>query len=225
MNLQNSKIVWSNIFRNSYLNHLLIVLHYKASYTLIAKHAQMGAKNEKCKEGYFASLFSHFALFFRFLQYFTPGSAFAQKLEGFCGLFFRGINKTQNSPEMWKCIVSVSYFVVCFAKTFVKYTRNTKYEKCIADLMYYSCRRTKKRIKDCEPSEQKICWYDPFTSVLVPFWSLNGPVWFSTYCNPVEGSNFYFVRNYANLKRRLGIFLPTVWYFSKTTNSELFRNL
>ncbi len=31
-----------------------------------------------------------------------------------------------------KCIVSVSYFVVCFAKTFVKYPQNAKYETCIA---------------------------------------------------------------------------------------------
>ncbi len=33
-----------------------------------------------------------------------------------------------------KCIVSVSYSVVCFVKTFTKYTRNAKYEKCIASL-------------------------------------------------------------------------------------------
>ncbi len=31
-----------------------------------------------------------------------------------------------------KCIVSVLYFVTCFAKTFVKYLRNVKYEKCLA---------------------------------------------------------------------------------------------
>ncbi len=31
-----------------------------------------------------------------------------------------------------KCIVSVSYFVMCFAKTFAKYPQNVKYEKCIA---------------------------------------------------------------------------------------------
>ncbi len=36
-----------------------------------------------------------------------------------------------------KCIVSVSYFIVCFVKTFAKYLRNANYEKCIADLMRY----------------------------------------------------------------------------------------
>ncbi len=41
------------------------------------------AENKNCIAGYFASLFSHFA----------PGSAFAWKLKGFRGLFFRGINK------------------------------------------------------------------------------------------------------------------------------------
>ncbi len=35
-------------------------------------------------------------------SHFTSGSALAQKLKGFRGLFFRSINKTQNSHEMWK---------------------------------------------------------------------------------------------------------------------------
>ncbi len=76
-------------------------------------------KNEKCTAGYFTPLFSHFAPLF--LQ-FAPGSAFARKLKGFRGSFFHGINKTENSPEMRKCIVNVSHFMVCFAK----YLRNTK---------------------------------------------------------------------------------------------------
>ncbi len=33
-----------------------------------------------------------------------------------------------------KCVMSVSYFVVCFAKTFVKYPQNVKYEKCTASV-------------------------------------------------------------------------------------------
>ncbi len=31
-----------------------------------------------------------------------------------------------------KRIACVSYFVVCFTKTFAKYLQNVKYEKCIA---------------------------------------------------------------------------------------------
>ncbi len=35
-----------------------------------------------------------------------------------------------------KCIVSVSYFVVCFAKAYAKYLWNAKYESCIAGLIF-----------------------------------------------------------------------------------------
>ncbi len=62
-------------------------------------------KNEKCITGYFAPLFSRFAaLFLAFCisQHFAPGSAFMQKVKGFFGLFFRGINKTRNLHEMRK---------------------------------------------------------------------------------------------------------------------------
>ncbi len=63
------------------------------------------AKNKKCIAGYIASLFSRFVLpffTFRTLQHFTPGSAFAQNIKGFCGLLFCGINKTRNSHEIRK---------------------------------------------------------------------------------------------------------------------------
>ncbi len=44
---------------------------------------------------------------------------------------FCGVNKTRNSREMRKCIVSVSYFVVCF-------TKNTpKCEKYIASRPFF----------------------------------------------------------------------------------------
>ncbi len=36
-----------------------------------------------------------------------------------------------------KCIVSVSYFGTCFAKTLVKYLQNVKYDKCVAFLMAF----------------------------------------------------------------------------------------
>ncbi len=49
------------------------------------------AKNKKCTANFFASIFS----LLRLSSHFAPGSAFARKVKGFCGLFFRGINKTQ----------------------------------------------------------------------------------------------------------------------------------
>ncbi len=55
----------------------------------------------KVYSGYFTSLFSHFA----------PGLALMQKVKGFCGLVFRGINKTRNSHEMRK--VCKECFVFC----------------------------------------------------------------------------------------------------------------
>ncbi len=46
---------------------------------------------------------------FRISQHFAPGPAFMRKVKGFCGLFFCGINKTLNSPEMRK--VYSEYFI------------------------------------------------------------------------------------------------------------------
>ncbi len=55
-------------------------------------------------------LFSHFA----------PGSVFAQKLKGFRSLFFRGINKTQNSAEMQKGYSECFAFLGAFRKNIRK---------------------------------------------------------------------------------------------------------
>ncbi len=59
-------------------------------------------------------------------SYFVSGSAFTRKVKGFCSLFFRGINKTQNSHEIRKVYSECFVFVVCFAKTLATYTQNTK---------------------------------------------------------------------------------------------------
>ncbi len=48
--------------------------------------------------------------------------------------FFATLIKKEIRMEYDKYIVSVSYLVVCFAKTFVKYLQNAKYENCIAGL-------------------------------------------------------------------------------------------
>ncbi len=54
--------------------------------------------------------------------HFTPGSAFIRKFKGFCGLFFRGTNKTRNSHEMRK--VYSECFVFC--GVFHEYTREMR---------------------------------------------------------------------------------------------------
>ncbi len=73
-------------------------------------------KTKSVKQGILCHFFLHFAPIFRISQDFVAGSAFTRKVKAFRGLFFCGINKTQNSHEMGKCIASVSYFVTCFAK-------------------------------------------------------------------------------------------------------------
>ncbi len=102
-----------------------------AKYPRNAKYTKMAAKCEKRKvySGVFCVIFFTFCA--PFFVHFASGSAFTRKFKGFCGLFFRGINKTQNSHKMGEYIVSVSHFVVCFAKTLAKC------EKCIAGLMVY----------------------------------------------------------------------------------------
>ncbi len=72
------------------------------------------AKNKKCIAGYFTLLFCILrAPFFAFhiAQYFTPRLTFGCKVKGFCGLFFRDINKTWNSHEIRK--VYNECFVFC----------------------------------------------------------------------------------------------------------------
>ncbi len=65
-----------------------------------------------------ATFFTFRAPFFAFciLQHFALGSAFARKLEAFCNLFFRGINKTRNSPEMQKVYSECFVFYGVFCK-------------------------------------------------------------------------------------------------------------
>ncbi len=59
-------------------------------------------------------------------QHFLPWLAFTQKVKGFHGIFFHGINKTQNSHEMW-ILYSECYV---FRGVFHKNTR--KMRKCTA---------------------------------------------------------------------------------------------
>ncbi len=75
------------------------------------------AKCEKQKVysgGIFVTFFVFHAPFFAFRisQHFMLGSAFVQKVKGFCGLFFRVINKKQNSHEIEK-VYSVCFVFRC----------------------------------------------------------------------------------------------------------------
>ncbi len=79
---------------------------------------------KKCSGRYFVSLF--FIL--------CKGRHLRKKSKDFSVYFFPALIKHEIRMKYEKCIVSVMYFVVCFAKTFAKYSRNAKYEKCIASL-------------------------------------------------------------------------------------------
>ncbi len=111
----------------------------KAGYTLIAKYAKTIAKCEKQKvysEVFCVTFFAFCASFFAF-GISQLGQHSCKNSKGFRGLLLRGINKTRNSHEMRKVLVSVSYSMACFAKTFVKYSQNTKYKECIAGLQVF----------------------------------------------------------------------------------------
>ncbi len=146
----------------------------------------MGAKCEKRKvySGIFQVTFFAFRTpFFTFCisQHFTPGSTFAQKLKGFRGLFLRGINKAWNSPEMRK--VHSEYFVFCSVfrkKTFAKYARIAKYEKCTAGLR-------------CSTSANKLIELEYYY-----IWYLNVSVSWSKNINIIS-HNFSYISGYKRI--------------------------
>ncbi len=72
-------------------------------------------KNEKCIG---VSCITFFG--FHISQCFMLGSAFAWKLKDFKFYFFAALIKHEFCTKCEKCIVSVSYFTVCFVKTFAK---------------------------------------------------------------------------------------------------------
>ncbi len=80
--------------------------------------------------------FAFCASFFAFCvsQHFARGEHLREKSKDFLVYFFAALIKHEMRMKYKKCIVDVSYFVVCFAKTFAKYPWNVKYKKCIAGL-------------------------------------------------------------------------------------------
>ncbi len=102
----------------------------KARHTLIAKYAKM---IEKCnKQKVYSGVFrvTFFRVLHSFFSLFAPESPFARKVKGFRFLSPKSLIKHEIYMKYEKCVVSVSYFMVCFAKTFA----NAKYKKCIAGL-------------------------------------------------------------------------------------------
>ncbi len=94
-------------------------------------------KNKKCVARYFASLFSCFAplfLLFAFHNILCQGWRLHEKSKHFVVYLFAALIKHEIHMKYEKCIVSVSYFVMCF----VEYPWNAKFKKCIAGLIINS---------------------------------------------------------------------------------------
>ncbi len=97
----------------------------------------MIAKCEKWKvySVLFCVTFSHFGLlFFSFHSILRWGWHSHKNSKDFVVYFFAALIKREIRMKCKKCMVSVLYFMMCFAKIFAKCRRNTKYEKCIAGL-------------------------------------------------------------------------------------------
>ncbi len=84
---------------------------------------------QKCKKRNVYSGVFHFTL----SAFCTSFLAFYTKV----GICVKSQRISLMKHEIWmkceKCMVSVSYFLECIAKTLAKYSRNAKHDKCIAD--------------------------------------------------------------------------------------------
>ncbi len=116
---------------------------FRILWCVLQKHSQnIQKRSRNAKSGvssmvFHVPFFSFRPPFFCFSPFaaFCARSAFAQKSKDFVVYFFTALIKHKIRIKCEKCIVSVSYFVVCFVKTFAKYPQNGKYKKCIAGLM------------------------------------------------------------------------------------------
>ncbi len=94
----------------------------KAGYTLIVKYAVTIAKCEKRKVygGVFRVIFMGFTPRFSRFAAFRIRVDIRAKVKGFCGLFFRDINKTENLHEIRKMYGECSVFHGVFRKNICK---------------------------------------------------------------------------------------------------------
>ncbi len=99
-----------------------------ASYTLLAKLHEMLTKHEKWKV--YNSVFC--ITFFAFRMVLRQRRHSRETSKDFIVYFFVALMKCKIWMKYEKCIASVWYFVVCFAKTLAKHQRNTKYDKYMA---------------------------------------------------------------------------------------------
>ncbi len=99
------------------------------------------AKNEKCIVGYFVPFFSRFALLFS-LFLFCIRVGIHAKTKDFVVYFFAALIKHKICMKCEKCIVSVSYFVVCFVKNTRKmrkvYSRPLKYRQSMDSIRLFA---------------------------------------------------------------------------------------
>ncbi len=108
---------------------------HQAGYTLIEKYTKTITKCKKRKvysEVFCVTFFTFCVTFFTFcVPFFTfciscESRHSSKNSKDFVVYFFAVLIKHEIRVICEKCIVSVSYFMVCFAKIFVKYPRNTK---------------------------------------------------------------------------------------------------
>ncbi len=114
-NRRKKRKVYSRIFctfflRSAPLFH--ISLHFD---TLIAKYAKMGAKNKKYSR-VFCAFFCVPSPFFTFRCISRECRHSCKNWKDFVVYFFAALIKHEIRVKCEKCIVSVSYFVMCFVK-------------------------------------------------------------------------------------------------------------
>ncbi len=113
-------------FLKTYYMSARLAIHLSQN---MRKHSQ-NTKGKKRIASCFAPLFSRIVhLFFAFciLHRFAPELAFRKMSKGFINYFFVALTKCEiYNMKYKKCIVSVSYFVVRFAKALVKNRQNVK---------------------------------------------------------------------------------------------------
>ncbi len=81
---------------------------------------------------FFFSLFAPLFSLFTFHSILHQGWHSCEKSKDFTVYFFTALIKHKTRMKYENNMVSVSYYMVCFAKTLVKYPQNAKYKKCTA---------------------------------------------------------------------------------------------
>ncbi len=133
---------WWLCFFQNLLNWFWLLLAWQNGLRLaiyLSRNCMKCSQNVKNVKRSLLLHFFHISHYFcRILHHFTPGAAFLRNFKGFYCLFSAALMKHEIWMKYEKCIASVSYFVVCFAKTLAKYPPNVEYNKSIDSLRSYS---------------------------------------------------------------------------------------